>query len=119
MTDYDPDFEQLRLTMLARQNPEIVKTQGKVVFFAEDDEDHISWSRWFLQDEKVSALCSETGFTTDLMNLLDIFIQYRAQCHQLPRKTGVVLFSEDKWRIEWHTKASAEVLIDANQPQGA
>lgn len=114
MTDYDPDFEQMRLEMLARQNPEIGQVQGKVIFFAEDDEDRISWSRWFLEDDRVGALCSETGFTTDLMNFLDICIQYRGQCNQLPRKAGVVLFSEDKWRIEWHTKASAEALVEAN-----
>lgn len=114
MTDYDPEFEKMRLAMLARQYPDIVPHEVRVIFFAEDNEDRISWSRWFLRDEKIGALCSETGFKIELMNLLDIFIQYRGQCDQLLRKAGVVQFGKDKVNIEWHTKVSADALLDAN-----
>lgn len=112
MPEFDAEFEPMRLRILAQQYPKIVKTQGKVIFFAEDDEDRIFWARWFMKDENVMTQCSETGFKVDLMNLLDIFIQYRAQCNQLPKNAGVVLFGCDKVEIEWHIKASAEALLD-------
>tara|TARA_R110002072_G_scaffold301164_3_gene480298 strand:- start:77302 stop:77646 length:345 start_codon:yes stop_codon:yes gene_type:complete len=114
MSDYDPDFEQMRLTMLARQYPDIVAHKVRVIFFAEDNEDRISWSRWFLEDEKVGARCSETGFKIELMNLLDIFIQYRGQCNQLPKNAGVVEFTGDVVTIEWHTKISADTMLAAD-----
>ena len=111
MTDYDPDFEQMRLTMLARQYPDIVTHKVRVIFFAEDNEDRIFWSRWFLKDEKIGALCSESGFKIELMNLLDIFIQYRGQCDRLPKNAGVVEFTGGAVTIEWYTKISAETML--------
>ena len=111
MTDYDPGFEQLRLTILSRQYPDIVIHKARVIFFAEDNEDRISWSRWFLEDGRVGALCIETGFKIDLMNLLDIFIQYRGRCNQKPKRAGVVEFSGGTISIEWHNTTNAEVLI--------
>ncbi|MBE0436970.1 MAG: hypothetical protein IBX56_14335 [Methylomicrobium sp.] len=86
MSNFDQTFESTRLAMLAKQHPDIVKKKGKVVFRAEDD---------------VFDQATESGFKLLLMQLIDIFIQYRGQCNQFPRKEGVVRFRAGEISIEW------------------
>ena len=50
MPNFDQDFEATRLTMLAKQYPEIVKATGEVIFCAEDNEDRLSGTRWKVED---------------------------------------------------------------------
>ena len=102
-TKFDPSFESLRLGMLLRQFPELADFCGEVRFAACDEEarlTHASWSTdgdWFAQ-------AGESGFKLYLMELLDSFIQYRAQCYQAPWQNGIVYIDAGSLRIEWLAK---------------
>ena len=99
MPNFDQDFEATRLAMLAKQYPEVVKENGKVVFCAEDNEARLSGTRWTVEDE-IFEKATESGFKVHLIELLDNFIQYRNQCSELPKKEGVVRFSDGGLNIE-------------------
>jgi hypothetical protein len=98
--EFDSSFEDLRLRMLAAQFPEMVRAGGEVRFTALEDEDGISGASWSMADG-LFAVASETGFKLLLMELLDTFIRYRAQCHQEPRNMGVVRLGGGCISIEW------------------
>jgi len=87
--EFDDGFERLRLHMLARQFPELVRAAGEVAFAAEDDEDRLIGATWSMENGLFSK-ASESGFKLYLMELLDIFIRYRAQSNYVPRKKGIV-----------------------------
>lgn len=110
MPNFDQDFETTRLAMLAQQYPEVVKANGKVVFCAEDNEDRLSGTRWTVEDD-IFDQATESGFKVHLIELLDNFIQYRAQFNELPKKEGVVRFGDGGLNIEW--------LSDGSTPLGA
>lgn len=99
MPNYDDEFEQTRLSMLAKQHPTIVRSKGEVVFNA-DDENRLSGASWTLEDEIFDQV-SDSGFKLHLMELLDSFIAYRGQCNESPRKEGIVRFSAGVMTIEW------------------
>ena len=94
------EFELLRLDMLARQFPGIVQGCGQVVFAAEDDEARLSHASWRTEGDLFER-ASETGFKQYLMELIDCFIQYRAQIGQAKRKNGVVRINRGSLMIEW------------------
>jgi len=100
METFDPEFEQMRLEMLAMQYPDMVVVRGKVTFFAMDDEDRIAKTRWELEKDIFDEL-TDSGFKIHLINLLDDFIVYRARCKKSPRKRGVVSFENGVIGIEW------------------
>lgn len=100
MSNCDQNFEVARLAILAKQHPDIVKVSGEVVFRAEDNEDRLSGASWTLEEEIFDQI-SESGFKTHLMELLDIFIQHRGQCNELPKKNGIVRFANGEMNIEW------------------
>jgi hypothetical protein len=98
-TEFDPDFESLRLGMLLRQFPEHADGRCEVRFAADDEArlSHASWSTnilWYL-------LASDSGFKTYLMEVLDSLIRYRAQCGRMPWKNGIVYIDAGSLRIEW------------------
>ena len=108
MPNFDQDFEATRLTMLAKQYPEIVKATGEVIFRAEDNEDRLSGTRWKVEDG-IFEQANELGFKVHLIELLDNFIEYRGQCNELPKKEGVVRFGDGGLNIEWLTDGSKEL----------
>lgn len=94
--------------MLAKQYPEVVKANGKVVFCAEDNEARLSGTRWTVEDE-IFEKATESGFKVHLIELLDNFIQYRDQCSALPKKEGVVRYGGGGLNIEWLPDRSADL----------
>ncbi|WP_417533008.1 hypothetical protein [Marinobacterium stanieri] len=100
MPNFDQDFEATRLTMLAKQYPDVVKSNGKVVFYAEDNEDRLSGTRWTVEDD-IFEQATESGFKEHLIELLDNFIEYRGQFNELPKKEGIVRFGDSGLSIEW------------------
>jgi hypothetical protein len=107
MPRYDDEFEQTRLSMLAKQHPNIVHSKGEVVFNA-DDENRLSGASWKLEEEIFDQV-SDSGFKLHLMELLDIFIAYRGQCDESPRKEGIVRFSGGGMTIEWLPDGGAQL----------
>ncbi|MDP4533498.1 hypothetical protein Q9252_15235 [Marinobacter salarius] len=99
MPGYDKEFEQTRLNMLAEQHRNIVGSKGEVCFEA-DHENRLSGTSWTLDDDIFDRV-SESGFKLHLMELLDAFIAYRAQCNESPRKQGIVRFNNGAMTIEW------------------
>lgn len=99
MPNYDKDFEQTRLSMLAEQHRDIVGSKGEVVFYA-DDENRLSGTSWTLEDEIFDQI-SASGFKIQLMELLDSFLVYRAECQQFPCNEGIVRFGNGGMTIEW------------------
>ena len=108
MPNFDQDFEATRLTMLAKQYPEIVKATGEVIFCAEDNEDRLSGTRWTVEDG-IFEQATESGFKVHLIELLDNFIEYRGQCNELPKKEGVVRFGDGGLNVEWLPDGSTEL----------
>ena len=108
MPNFDQGFETNRLTMLAKQYPEIVKANGEVVFCAEDNEPRLSGTRWTVEDE-IFQQATKSGFKVHLIELIDNFIEYRGQCNELPKKEGVVRFSGGGISIEWLPDGSMEL----------
>lgn len=108
MPNFDQDFESTRLAMLARQYPEIVKANGEVVFCAEDNEDRLSGTRWKAEGD-IFEKATESGFKVHLIELLDNFIEYRGKCAELPKKEGVVRFSNGQINIDWLPDGSTEL----------
>ncbi|MEM0514488.1 hypothetical protein WCN91_03390 [Pseudoalteromonas sp. YIC-827] len=100
MPNFVQDFESTRLVMLAKQYPEVVKAYGEVVFCAQDSEARLSGTRWTIEDD-IFEQATESGFKVHLIELLDNFIEYRAQCNELPKKEGVVRFGNGGLKIEW------------------
>lgn len=100
MSDFDRDFEMMRLTMLGKQYPDVVAATGKVIFYAEDKEDRLMRASWMFESDVFEKM-SESGFKLHLMELLDNFIEYRGQCNELPKKIGVVCFDDGNLSIEW------------------
>ncbi|AMQ90547.1 hypothetical protein [Marinobacter sp. LQ44] len=99
MPNYDGDFEQTRLSMLAEQHRDIFGSKGEVVFCA-DDENRLSGTSWTLEDETFDQI-SGSGFKIQLMELLDGFLVYRAECDQCPRNEGIVRLGNGGMTIEW------------------
>lgn len=108
MPNFDQDFEATRLAMLAKQYPEIVKANGEVVFCAEDNEDRLSGTRWKVEGD-IFEQATESGFKVHLIELLDNFIEYRGKCAELPKKEGVVRFSNGQINIDWLPGGSTEL----------
>src|SRR5690554_4764808 len=108
MPNFDQNFEVTRLTMLAKQYPEIVKATGEVIFCAEDNEDRLSGTRWKVEDS-IFEQATESGFKVHLIELLDDFIEYRGRCNELPKKEGVVRFGDGSLNIEWLPDGSTEL----------
>lgn len=108
MPNFDQNFEATRLAMLAKQYPEVVKANGKVVFCAENNEARLSGTRWAVEDE-IFEKATESGFKVHLIELLDNFIQYRDQCSELPKKEGVVRFGDGGLNIEWLPDGSTDL----------
>jgi len=108
MPNFDQNFEVTRLTMLAKQYPEIVKATGEVIFCAEDNEDRLSGTRWKVEDS-IFEQATESGFKVHLIDLLDNFIEYRGRCNELPKKEGVVRFGDGSLNIEWLPDGSTEL----------
>ena len=98
-TEFDPDFESLRLGMLLRQFPEHADGSCEVRFAADDEArlSHASWST----DVTWYVLANDSGFKVYLMELLDSLIQYRAQCGQSCWKKGIVRISQGAMSIDW------------------
>ena len=108
MPNFDQNFEATRLTMLAKQYPEIVKATCEVIFCAEDNEDRLSGTRWKVEDS-IFEQATESGFKVHLIELLDNFIEYRGRCNELPKKEGVVRFGDGSLNIEWLPDGSTEL----------
>lgn len=108
MPNFDQNFEATRLAMLAKQYPEIVKSNGEVLFHAEDDESRLSSTRWTIEDNFFEQ-ATESGFKVHLIELLDDFIEYRGQCNELPKKEGVVRFGDGGLNIDWLPDGSTEL----------
>lgn len=108
MPNFDKEFEATRLTMLAKQYPDIVKENGEVVFCAENNEDRLSSTRWKIEDD-IFGQATESGFKVHLIALLNNFIEYRGQCDELPKKEGVVRFGDGFLNIEWLPDGSTEL----------
>ena len=108
MPNFDQNFEATRLTMLAKQYPEIVKATGEVIFCAEDNEDRLSGTRWKVEDG-IFEQATKSGFKVHLIELIDNFIEYRCQCNELPNKEGVVRFSGGEISIEWLPDGSTDL----------
>jgi hypothetical protein len=108
MPNFDQNFEATRLTMLAKQYPEIVKATDEVIFCAEDNEDRLSGTRWKVEDS-IFEQATESGFKVHLIELLDNFIEYRGRCNELPKKEGVVRFGDGSLNIEWLPDGSTEL----------
>lgn len=108
MPNFDQNFEATRLTMLAKQYPEIVKATGEVIFCAEDNEDRLGGTRWKVEDS-IFEQATESGFKVHLIELLDNFIEYRGRCNELPKKEGVVRFGDGSLNIKWLPDGSTEL----------
>lgn len=108
MPNFDQNFEATRLTMLAKQYPEIVKATGEVIFCAEDNEDRLSGTRWKVEDS-IFEQATQSGFKVHLIELLDNFIVYRGRCNELPKKEGVVRFGDGSLNIKWLPDGSTEL----------
>lgn len=108
MPNFDQNFEATRLTMLAKQYPEIVKATGEVIFCAEDNEDRLSGTRWKVEDS-IFEQATQSGFKVHLIELLDNFIEYRGRCNELPKKEGVVRFGDGSLNIKWLPDGSTEL----------
>lgn len=108
MPNFDQNFEATRLTMLAKQYPEIVKATGEVIFCAEDNESRLSGTRWTVADN-IFQQANESGFKVHLIELIDNLIEYRGQCNELPKKEGVVRFGDGSLNIEWLPDGSTEL----------
>jgi len=68
----------------------------------------LSGTRWTVEDE-IFEKATESGFKVHLIELLDNFIQYRNQCSELPKKEGVVGFSDGGLNIEWLPDGSTDL----------
>lgn len=71
-----------------------------MVFCAEDNESHLSGTRWTIEDD-IFEQATESAFKVYLIELLVNFIEYRDQCNELPKKEGVVRFGDGGLNIEW------------------
>ncbi|WP_458734810.1 hypothetical protein [Zobellella taiwanensis] len=100
MSNFDENFEAVRLAMLAKQHPDIVKVAGEVIFCAEENEERLSSTSWTLEDYIFDRV-TESGFKLHLLELLDDFIEYRSQCNKLPRRKGIIRFGDGNLSIEW------------------
>lgn len=100
MSSFDPNFESIRLNMLAQQYKELLEIEGKVTFCAAEEEDCISVTTWTLEEDKCEQV-RDSGIKIELIELLDIFIMYRSQCNQLPKREGIVRFGNGELSIEW------------------
>src|SRR5699024_4132223 len=108
MPNFDQNFEATRLTMLAKQYPEIVKATGEVIFCAEDNEDRLSGTRWKVEDS-IFEQATESGFKVHLIELLDNFIVYRGGWNELPKKEGVDRIGYSILNIELTPHCSSEL----------
>ncbi len=108
MITFDQDFEATCLAMLAKQYPEIMNADGKVVFCAEDNEDRLSGTRWKVEDD-IFNQATESGFKVHLIELLDNFIEYRGKCAELPKKEGIVQFGNAQINVNWLPNGSTEL----------
>lgn len=100
MEIYDNNFENMRLTMLAQQYPEIATSICKFTFNAEEDKDEFSHGTW-LCDDKTHQKLLHSSFKMQLISLINNFIEYRSICDQLPKKEGIVHFGDGNLKIEW------------------
>lgn len=112
MQIYDPEFEGIRLSMLAKQYPEISINECKFIFWAEEEKDEFSHGTWLCEDE-VHKKILESTFKMQFILLINNFIEYRANCNKLPKKEGIVRFGSEKLEIEWVEDGSAEALKES------
>ncbi|THK40629.1 hypothetical protein E8Q33_12240 [Methylophaga sp. SB9B] len=108
MSNFDPKFEITRLNMLAKQHFEIVKVDGQLFFHADENEDHFSHGTWTL-DEDIEVQASDSGFKLHLIELLNIFIMYRGENNNLPKKMGIVRFGDGELNIQWLTDETVDL----------
>ena len=107
---FDEAFEATRLKMLAQQFPEIAEGNGTVVFHSEDHEARLSHARWTTEGN-LFADAGKSGFKLYLMELINMFIQYRARCGQPRWKKGTVRIKQGVIEIEW----APDDLIETTQ----
>lgn len=111
MSDFDPNFERIRLAMLASQYPEIVKKAGEVIFWSENIEHGLSLTRW-KTEEYIYKKANKSGFKVHLIELLSNFTEYRRLCNELPNNEGTVSFGEGEINIKWLPDGSTELSGD-------
>jgi hypothetical protein len=109
METYDSDFEGLRLSMLAKQYPEISSNECKFIFWADEKKSEFSHGTWICEDA-VHEKIRESQFKMQFILLIENFIEYRAACNKFPQKEGVVRFGNEELEIEWVEDGVAEAL---------
>ncbi|WP_417504815.1 hypothetical protein [Marinomonas gallaica] len=105
MDCFDKNFESLRLKVFAKQYPEIMKDEGKLIFIAEDNEDYFSHGCWILEDH-IQKMIIDTDFKLQLILLIEILMQHRSQHNVTPRKEGIVFFGHGDITIKWYPAGS-------------
>lgn len=109
MSVFDPDFETLRLSMLAEQYADQLQEAGEILFKAEQDENYVSHARWFVGEQERFQAMSDSGFKLHLMGLLDNLVEYRIQFNQPPMREGKVQITAGQLLIEWLPDGSTEL----------
>lgn len=110
MSVFDPDFETLRLSMLAEQYADQLQEAGEIFFKAEHDENHVSHARWFVGELERFQAMSDSGFKLHMMGLLDNLVEDRIQYNQHPMREGKVQIAAGKLIIEWLPDGSNELF---------
>lgn len=100
MSVFDPDFETLRLSMLAEQYADQLQEEGEILFKAEHDENYVSHARWFVGELERFQAMSDSGFKLHMMGLLDNLVEYRTRSNQQPMREEKVQIDAGKLIIE-------------------
>lgn len=111
MSVFDPNFETLRLSMLAEQYADQLQEAGEILFKAEPDENYVSHARWFVGEQERFQAMSDSGFKLHLMGLLDNLVEYRIQFNQQPMREGKVQITAGQLFIEWLPDGSTELSV--------
>ena len=99
---FDERFEALRLAMLAEQHAVVCQMAGVIEFLADNTLDGVAETRFLFEPLVISAM-RETDFMSQMVMLLDIFIQYRNQHDISPRQFGAITLENGVMSIQWYT----------------
>lgn len=94
------ELENIRLKILLRQFPEAGWMNGSIVFCAEKSEPKISQISPVFEHNYLTW-ATESGFQSQLIDVLNWFIEYREDNGITPGKEGIVRLGSGIITIEW------------------
>lgn len=106
---YDPNFDQLRLNLLAEQCLIDKNIGGQVIFSAETYDSHIDHATPQFNDDDYASL-KKSGFMLFLIELLHSLSNYRTEHKRPNSKQGIVHVNQSQLSIEWLSLEAVEKL---------